>query len=302
MPTIPDMVAKNRQEASPEVPPEGKGFSEPPVLSSRTSVLVTENGPNLPDPGNVALFLDLDGTLLDLAATPDQVVAEPGLRALLLQLERRTAGALALVTGRQVAFVDALFPGHHFPGHHFPGHHFTVAGLHGAELRPGTSAGGGIAAIAAPTRETQSFQAAFSRMNTAARGLGLLTEDKGAAFALHYRQAPELRGEAERIMAEAARIAGPGYRLREGKCVIELCPAGADKGAALRNLMASPPFNSRHPLAAGDDLTDEAMFKAANALGGLSIRIGAQDSPSAATARIASPATFRAWLTHLAAA
>nr|WP_283258463.1 trehalose-phosphatase [Pseudomonas sp. GX19020] len=285
------MVAKNRQEASPEAPPEGQGISEPPVSASpRTPSWVTENGPALPDPGKVALFLDLDGTLLDLAATPDQVAAEPGLGALLRQLERRTEGALALVTGRQVAFVDALFPAHRF----------TVAGLHGAELRPSTAIGTGIAAIAAPARETQSFLAAFSGMQNAARDIGLLTEDKGAAFALHYRQAPELREAAERIMAEAARIAGPLYRLREGKCVIELCPAGADKGAALRNLMASPPFNSRRPLAAGDDLTDEAMFGAANALGGITIRIGAQDSPSAATARIASPAAFRAWLRQLA--
>lgn len=250
-----------------------------------------EERERVPDLAGAALFLDLDGTLLDLAATPDQVAAEPGLTDLLIRLEEHVSGALALVTGRRVGFVDSLFPHHRF----------TVAGLHGAEIRPGAALGAERSVTAAPQGDTAAFQAAFGFMRAqAADHPGLLTEDKGAAFALHYRQAPDLRDLVERIMAEALKIAGPAWRLRDGKFVGELGPAGADKGAALRNLMASPPFIGRQPLAAGDDLTDEAMFQAVNSMGGLSIRIGDQDSPSAAVQRIATPGAFRSWLHQLA--
>lgn len=247
--------------------------------------------PVLSDPARPALFLDLDGTLLDLAPTPEQVAPEPGLIEVLIRLEARTSGALALVTGRQVAFVDTLFPSHLF----------TVAGLHGAELRPGPAAGNGLSAIAASPANTASLREAFSRVlrETAAHP-GLLAEDKGAAFALHYRKTPGLRSKVESLMAEAAGIAGPGYRLREGKYVVELCPSSADKGAALRNFMASTPFRGRCPVAAGDDLTDEAMFQAVNIMGGLSIRVGDHGAPSAAKTRIATPGAFRAWLRQLA--
>lgn len=274
-----------------EDPQDVPGATGPPNASPPRHTPKKSHGPNPPDTRRLALFLDLDGTLLDLAPTPEQVAPEAGLSDLLVRLETRTSGALALVTGRQISFVDALFPLHRF----------TVAGLHGAELRPGTATGGGLSAIAAPSTDTASFRAAFSRMLCETAGLaGILAEDKGAAFALHYRNAPDLRGKVEGIMTEAARIAGPGYRLREGKYVVELCPSGADKGAALRNLMASTPFKGRCPVAAGDDLTDEAMFQAVNTMGGISIRIGEHGAPSAATTRIATPGAFRAWLRQLA--
>lgn len=239
----------------------------------------------------LALFLDIDGTLLDLAATPDQVRVEPGLADVLYRLETQLGGALALVTGRAVDFVDRLFPMHCF----------TVAGLHGAELRPGPQA-----AALRPVRAVQdgpAFAAALNFMHrAAAQHAGLLPEIKGAAFALHYRRAPELRPDAEGIMAEALRIAGPAYDLRNGKYVVELGPAGSDKGAALRNIMAIAPFKGRRPIAAGDDLTDEAMFLAVNEMGGVSIRIGDRLAPSKAMARLESPADLRDWLHGLAGA
>lgn len=242
--------------------------------------------PVLPDPSHIALFLDLDGTLLDLASTPDGVRVEAGLAEVLVRLERQTAGALALVTGRPIAFVDRLFEGHRF----------TVAGLHGAEVRP-SAAGRAV--------PRASDDAAFAAAREQARGQaalldGAVFEDKGRAFALHYRLAPRHGPAVLRIMQRAAHVAGPAYGLRRGKCVVELCPAGADKGTALRNLMAAPPFMGRYPVAAGDDLTDEAMFRAVNDMGGLSIRIGA--GRTAASARIATPGAFRTWLRDLAEA
>lgn len=282
------MTTENRQAS----PAAQKALT--PLTTHRTRPPKVGEGrercPALLDLTGMALFLDLDGTLLDLAETPDQVAPELGLTELLIRLEDGVSGALALVTGRRVDFVDSLFPQHRF----------TVAGLHGAAIRPAATLME-RSATTAPQGDTVAFRAAYAYMRAkAADHPGLLTENKGAAFALHYRQAPDLRGLVERIMAEALVIAGPAWRLRDGKFVVELGPAGADKGAALRNLMTSPSFIGRLPLAAGDDLTDEAMFQTVNSMGGLSIRIGDQDSPSAATARIATPGAFRSWLHQLA--
>lgn len=246
------------------------------------------------DPAGWALFLDLDGTLLDLAPTPDAVRVEAGLAARLAALERLTGGALALVTGRAVDFVDALFAGHRF----------TVAGLHGAALRPAPGLAGLLPVLPVAQPPDPGFQAAHALARSASRALpGVVFESKGRAFALHYRQAPQHRARVKRIMQQAGRIAGPAHRLRAGKCVVELGPAGADKGSAVGNLMACHPFQGRYPVAAGDDLTDEAMFRAVNALGGLSLRVGPEAAlaDSAAVAGIATPAAFRAWLEGLTA-
>lgn len=246
----------------------------------------------MPDPSACAYFLDLDGTLLDLAATPDAVRAADGLAGGLVALERIAGGALALVTGRAVEFVDGLFPGRRF----------TVAGLHGAELRPAPAWADGVAAPAVPAGDAARLRPARDWARQRALSLpGLLFEDKGRAFALHYRQAPALRAPATRIMEAALSLAGPGYLLCAGKCVVELCPAGRDKGMAVGSLMAARPFQGRYPVAAGDDLTDEAMFRAVNALGGLSVRVGpaAALARSAALAGVETPAAFRSWLRGL---
>lgn len=178
----------------PQAEPGADWFAQTPLPKQLPAEI---SGPVAPDPARLALFLDLDGTLLDLAPTPEQAAPEPGLLDVLIRLEARTSGALALVTGRQVAFVDTLFPSHLF----------TVAGLHGAELRPGPATGNGLSAIAAPPANTAPFREAFTRVlrETTAHP-GLLAENKGAAFALHYRKAPGLRSKVESVMAEAAGI------------------------------------------------------------------------------------------------
>jgi len=243
------------------------------------------------DPGQWCFFFDLDGTLLDLAPTPDAVTVPGDLQLMLERLSAITEGALAIITGRPVAFVDRLFPGHDF----------TVAGLHGAQIRTATPVGQASQQVhTANTRGTASFCYALRAARRLACGLtGVLFEDKGEAFALHYRLAPQHSAAVQSIMAVARMLAGEGYTLQPGKLVVELRPAAGDKGSAVRALMRRPPFQSRRPVAAGDDLTDEAMFEAVNELGGLSLRISdtvAIDLQSRARVRLASPAILRHWI------
>jgi trehalose 6-phosphate phosphatase len=205
-----------------------------------------------------ALFLDIDGTLIDLAATPDGIVVPPDLPGNLDAVSRKLGGALALVTGRALPYADRLFEPHRFP----------IAGLHGAERR---TADGTVERVTTTTQ----FEALKARLAVDTAGWkGVLIEDKGAAVAAHYRQAPELQLELEELMEQAAAEAGSEFALQRGKMVIELRPARASKGEALRTFLSEPPFVGRLPVAIGDDLTDEAMFKAANGLGGRSVRIG----------------------------
>lgn len=231
----------------------------------------------------LSVFLDIDGTLLDLAQTPDAVIVPKGLENDLGGLSARVGGALALVTGRSVDFVERLFPRQVF----------FVAGLHGAEIR---APGSAEPAFDPGLRE---FEEAKARIAQAARKWpGVLVEDKGIAVALHYRQAPAREAVVNALMTEIERCV-PGWELQPGKFVLELRPAGRDKGDALRAFMERTPFIGRLPLAIGDDVTDEAMFRAANDAGGLSVRVGDPGYPTAARGHVATPSALRAWIAAL---
>jgi trehalose 6-phosphate phosphatase len=246
-----------------------------------TSPRPTEGVPALPAPPllppDVALFLDFDGTLVELASRPDAVVVEAELPPILHALARRLGGALALVTGRRLADVDALLAPARLP----------AAGQHGAELRPRPGEGtrtrtaGGIGIIARSLRE---------RFGHDAR---LLIEDKGAAVALHYRQAPERAPECVQALRELAQP-WPALEVFTGKRVVEARARGADKGEAVRALAAEPPFARRVPVFVGDDRTDEDAFAAAHAAGGWSVKVG--DGPTLARYRCAGVREARAWL------
>ncbi|HEY0124565.1 MAG TPA: trehalose-phosphatase [Rhizobium sp.] len=236
-------------------------------------------------PQGWALFLDIDGTLLDLAETPEAIVVPPSLPYALHALSRKLDGALALVTGRSVTFVDPLFAPFHFP----------VAGLHGAERR---DAAGRLRRALIPP--------AFQEMKrTIAREAiawpGALVEDKGAAVAVHYRQAPEREADIAEAMQRYLQEAGPDWTLQHGKSVIEICPAYASKGHAVEAFLDEEPFIGRKPLAIGDDVTDETMFAVANRLGGQSVRVGPPNGKTLARASIPSPARLRDILGALAA-
>lgn len=229
-----------------------------------------------PGAASRAWFFDLDGTLIDLAPRPDDVSCPPGLTAALIALQRRSRGALAVITGRSRArAMDILGT-----------EALTVIGLHGSDW-PG----------ATPPRPAEAALDLAQRF--AAAHTGVVFEDKGAAFALHYRLAPLQRAALEQCMADAQILAGPGYKLRPGHSVLELCPAEADKGQALARLMETPPFQGRLPFAVGDDLTDEAMFSEVNLRGGLSVRIG-QPQATLARFRLQSPQDLRNLVGELA--
>lgn len=237
------------------------------------------------DVSGFALFLDIDGTLLDIAQTPEAIVVPPDLPGALKRLAHRLDGALALVTGRSIRTVDELF---RFNA-------TAVCGLHGAEWR----AADGRIRLA---ETTAAFEQARVRLRRQAAQLpGVVFEDKGAAIATHYRLAPEREAQLRALMAGIAGDVGDGWVLQEGKQVIELRPRGHDKGDALVAFMSDPPFLGRRPLAIGDDVTDEAMFSAANGMDGLSVRVGVDGKESHAQARVPAPSDVRAWLARVSA-
>lgn len=225
-----------------------------------------------------ALFLDLDGTLVDFAADPEQVVASDDLRSLLTTLSREMNGAIALVTGRTIASADAVLDGALV----------HVAGIHGVERRAGQT-------IERAARDAAPIQAALTdaRALIAEGALQADIEDKGFALALHYRRAPEFADATRRAAAEIAQRHGLG--LLEGKMVIELTLGLRTKADAVYDFMSSPPFANRIPIAVGDDVTDEDAFRAVAKLGGHAILVGA---PRDTAARFILPDTraVSAWL------
>lgn len=204
----------------------------------------------------MALLLDLDGTLLDFAPTPDAVVVPPGLPKALARLERRLGGALAIVTGRPVAQIDALLPG-------LP----AVAGEHGGAIRH--TLNGPLERDDHPPVPDAWLAAAEATLTAHP---GTLLERKAHGVALHFRRAPEAAPPL-RALAETLLAALPSHALLAGNMVWEVRPRGIHKGHAVRALMARPPFAGRTPLFIGDDVTDEDAITAARAMGGIGLKV-----------------------------
>lgn len=228
-----------------------------------------------------ALFLDLDGTLIEFGPSPMAVDVPPALITLLQRLEARVEGALAIVTGRQIATVDELIEPLVLP----------VAGLHGAERRDAAGEWHRIdGVIAADISAIESSMRAFAQRHD-----GVLVEDKGVAVALHYRSAPHAAAAVSAFAAELATSLPAGLTLQRGHMVVEVRPAAADKGRAIATFMGEHPFAGRRPMFLGDDRTDEHGFEYVNDVAGRSIKVG--DGDTLATARLADPRAVRAWLT-----
>jgi trehalose 6-phosphate phosphatase len=230
-------------------------------------------------PAATALFLDIDGTLLEIAATPSAVAVDQPLVALIERMHAAAGGALALISGRRIADIDALFPGLRL----------AVAGQHGIERR---DSAGRLHYHAVPQRELEELRRRLAAL--AARHSGVLFEDKGATLALHYRALPHAGPELNAAVAALLAPYGEDFRLQPGKMVLEVKPAGKDKGTAVEEFMREPPFAGRSPAFLGDDVTDEYGFRVVNAAAGCSIKVGEGDS--AALWRLNDVCAVREWL------
>ncbi|WP_321927019.1 trehalose-phosphatase [Paraburkholderia guartelaensis] len=236
-------------------------------------------------PEQTAFFFDFDGTLVDLAPTPDGVLVRPDMLALLHELRRATHGAVAIVSGRGIDSIDGFLGMPDLP----------VAGLHGAERR---DANGDTQRVGFNDQRLLHMEQVLAEV--VRTHAGMLLEIKGASLALHYRNAPEREAEARAATERLAADYADAYVLQPGKMVYEIKPKDVDKGRALRAFLDEPPFAGRNPVFAGDDLTDEKGFAVVNALGGLSIKVGGGDS--IARTRVDSVEALIGWLASLVAA
>jgi trehalose 6-phosphate phosphatase len=235
----------------------------------------------------IALFLDVDGTLVEIEREPGAVHVPERLCAILAELNQATDGALALVSGRSLTQLDRLFSPLQL----------SAAGLHGLErrnLQSGTVRNEPDPAIFEPLRAKLSV---FANSHP-----GVLLEDKELTLALHYRNAPELAQEAMAVAQDAVAASKGALVLLEGKMVLELKPPGYDKGQAIAAFMDELPFLGRRPVFAGDDVTDESGFAIINRLGGVSIRIGDDSRRTAATYGHRDVRGMQNWLLGLLAA
>ncbi|MCA0366981.1 MAG: trehalose-phosphatase [Proteobacteria bacterium] len=231
----------------------------------------------------VALFLDMDGVLAPLAATPDAVGPVARRTAALKAVAGKTGGRVAIVSGRTIAEIDRI------ADHAL----MSASGVHGLERRLKDGSIRRKTADLGVARALRAFQL------FAADRPGMIVEDKGVSAGLHYRQAPDQAKAAEdlarRLQAET------GLTLQPGHMVLELKTPGADKGTAVTAFMQEPPFRDAVPVMLGDDLTDEYGFEAAAALGGYGVLVGPQ-RPTAARYRLDDVDAVLTWLEAVAEA
>ena len=226
---------------------------------------------------DTALFLDLDGTLLDIAERHDLVWVAPDLPGVITRLSAALGGAVAIVTGRPLSDVDRLLP---LPG-------MAVAAEHGARLR---LPDGHIEPHDADLPERDAWIGAVK----AALHLwpGAFIEEKSVGFVVHYRQAPGHGAEIGRFLADLVAPAQGRAEILPALMAYEIRAQGVGKGHAVRHLMDGAPFAGRVPVFIGDDVTDEEGMAVAEAMGGQGLHVhrvfGGQ------------PEAVRAWLARMA--
>lgn len=233
-------------------------------------------------PDSVAIFLDFDGTLADIAEDPAAVAVPRQTIDALARLEKLTGGAVAIVTGRPIAEIDHFLAPLNLP----------IAGVHGLERR---GADGSLSSV--PTDEEALESVAGSLEEYRHDNEGIFLERKQGSIALHYRKRPELEA-ASRTAVHDAVDGNTGLHILNGKMVIEVKAGKATKADALKAFLSEEPFQGRIPLFAGDDVTDEDAFVAIRDDRGISIKIG--DGKTAAAYRADSTESFRSWLDSLA--
>ncbi|MBV9378148.1 MAG: trehalose-phosphatase [Alphaproteobacteria bacterium] len=229
-----------------------------------------------------ALFLDVDGTLLEIAARPELVLVPKDLPAQLARLSVQREGALALISGRPLAQLDRLFQP--WRG--------AAAGLHGLERRRAD----GVVDRVLDRNSAMALERLRPKLAAlAASESGLRLEDKGGTLALHYRAVPHREAEIRALAEALRRDAGSVLRLIPGKMVVEFQPRSANKGQAIAAFLAEPPFTGRRPVFIGDDTTDEDGFVEIRRRGGIGIRVGLP-CPTAAGYCLPNVTAVLAWL------
>jgi trehalose 6-phosphate phosphatase len=233
-----------------------------------------------------ALFLDIDGTLIDIAETPGDVFVPPELPDQLAKISASLDGALALVSGRSIDTIDELFGPYQFP----------AAGLHGTEIRYERYGRidrsiGDEGSLNDARRELEGLAKKWS---------GMIVEDKRVAIAVHYRQVPEAVSQVDAYVERLLVQLGRGWTRQDGSMVVEIHPSETNKGTAIAKLMSVSPFSGRSAIAIGDDLTDEMMFEFVNRTGGRSIKVGTSAHKSVAKFQVNSASNVRHWILQLA--
>lgn len=239
--------------------------------------------PRHPDAKATALFLDFDGTLVEIAERPEAVQLADATRSAVGTISRHVDGALAIVTGRDIATIDEFVAPLFLP----------IAGVHGLARRDAKARVSALpvdkAALVQLNRELNQLSSAHP---------GLIVEEKTGSVALHFRSRPDLQNFCISAMSKSIAGLGGGFQARPGKMVVEAVPEGASKGAAVLSFMAEAPFAGRTPIFAGDDVTDEDAFEAVNSLGGISIKVG--EGMSCASFRAQTTSAFLEWLVDYA--
>lgn len=240
--------------------------------------------PPASDLRHCAILLDIDGTILDFAPSPRQVVVPNGLRQTLTRLEALTGGALALVSGRSIGDIDLIFSPLRL----------AAIGVHGAEMRTNGHA-------AAQTRTaplSDELKNALAKVTEL--GPGVLIEDKGYSIALHYRQSPASEPDVlSAIQTICAGVPHEAVEILPGKFVIDIKPAAVNKGDAVDELMQLAPFAGRYPIFIGDDLTDLSVFDIVPKFGGRAYSVGGITAD--VDGHFDAPENVRSWLTQIAA-
>lgn len=230
-----------------------------------------------------ALFLDLDGTVIDIAPTPAGVTIPEDLASHLDRLAQWLGGALAILTGRPIGDVDRLL------APMAP----VAAGVHGAELR--SLPHGKIVSLTAPI----DAEIVHAVQRVAEAHAGVLVELKRASIAVHYRQTPALALPLEAALARILEDGPDHLLLAHGRQVLEIVPRQVSKGSALEAIMCLPAFAGRRPIMIGDDVPDLSAFEAAIRLRGKGLKVAGEQF-SEAEADFARPAEVRGWLAAMA--
>ena len=229
------------------------------------------------------LFLDVDGTLIELSDSPLHTYTDPGLKTLLGNVAERLGGAVALVSGRSIEYLDALFAPLRLP----------AAGLHGVERRKASGVMHGASFVDAQLDRARTALAALVSAHP-----GTLLEDKGRTIAVHFRMAPNAEAAVlEAVRACAAQL-GSNYHVQGGNMMSEIKPRGFSKASAIKAFMREPPFSGRKPVFVGDDLTDQDGFKTVEDQGGISVGVGDRVHGQF---RLENAAAVRGWLEGISA-